>query len=203
MASCDKVKDIQIICDSNNLNLSKEFLAIRYDAIKYVKNTTNPFLLDDLSVVDLATGVYPISTSEYYPVKVEFYLNSVKPNYEVVEGTSTAIKYLHTIGNVVVTDSENALGKLNINGLTNNLWIIVAKVKGVNNANDSFHVYGLGQGMKFLPAPTSDEFGGRVVGMFKSIAGAEENTPNGLNWLDTTIANTETLFKQRLNPVII
>jgi len=201
--ACEKVKDILNLCDASNLNLVSGALAVRVEAVSFTKNTLNPFLLDSLDVIDPATGEYPEPTSVYYPIKIDWYLNTAKPNYEVVEGTSTPDKYAHTVGNIVVTDSESAVGKQNVKGLNSNLWVIVAKLKGVNAQADTFHVYGLQNGLKFLVAPTADEFGGRVVGMFKSVAGAEESTPNGVNWLDTDFGNTNALYNQRLDPVIV
>lgn len=203
MAFCEKVKDILNNCDSANLNLISGVLIVRAEALGFTKNATNPFLLTQVVIKDPTTGAYPLALSPYLPIKAEWYLNSAKVNYEVVEGTSTADKYAQTIGNIVIQDSETAEGKLNLKGLNSNLWVIIAKLKGVKSQEDTFHVYGVQNGLKFLPAPTADEFGGRVVGMFKSIAGAEENTPNGVNLLDTSFANTNTLFNQRFNPVII
>lgn len=203
MAGCADVADILNLCDSTNLNLVSGALLVKIEAVSVTKNATNPFLLDNLDVIDPATGAYPLATSDYYPVKAEWYLNSAKPNYEVVEGTSTPDKFIHTIGNIVITNSESAIGKQNIKGLNANLWVLIAKVKGVTNQIDTFHVFGLTNGLKFLPTATSDEFGGRVVGSFKSLAGGEEPTPNGVNWLETSFENTNTLFNQRLNPVIV
>lgn len=203
MAGCADVADILNLCDSANLNLVSGALLVRLEAVSVTKNATNPFLLDSLDVVDPDTGVYPVTGSDYLPIKAEWYLNSAKPNYEVVEGTSTPDKYIHTIGNIVITNSESAAGKQNVKGLNANLWVIVAKVKGVAAEADTFHVYGLANGLKFLPTATSDEFGNRVVGSFRSLAGGEEPTPNGVNWLDTSYANTNVLFGQRLDPVIV
>ena len=203
MASCDKVADILNNCDTANLNLVSGAVIVRLEALSVVKNATNSFLLDSLDIIDPDTGAYPLEASSYYPIKAEWYLNSVKPNYEVVEGTSTSDRYKQTIGKIVITDSEKAVGKQNIKGLNSNLWVIVAKLTGVENPVDTFHVYGVRNGMKFLAEATSDEFGNRVVGSFMSIAGGEESTPNGVNLLDTSFANTNTLFNQRFDPVIV
>lgn len=203
MAGCAKVADILNLCDSANLNLVSGALVVRFDAVSFTKNATNPYLLDSFDIIDPETGAYPLEASDYFPISAEWYLNSAKPNYEVVEGTSTSDKFIHTIGNIVVTDSESATGKLTVKGLNANLWVIVAKVKGVANQVDTFHVYGLSNGLKFLPVATADEFGNRVVGSFRSLAGGEEPTPNGVNLLDTTYANTLVLFNQRFDPVII
>ena len=203
MANCDKVADILFNCDSANLNMVSGSVLVRLEALSVVKNATNSCLLDSLAIIDPDTGVYPLTTSSYYPIKAEWYLSSVKPNYEVVEGTSTSDRYKQTIGKIVITNSEKAVGKQNIKGLNSNLWVIVSKLTGVDSNDDTFHVYGVRNGMKFLAEATSDEFGNRVVGSFMSIAGGEESTPNGVNLLMTSYANTNILFGQRFDPVII
>lgn len=203
MAFCDEVEDINKSCDAANLNLVSGALAIRLEAFSCTKNVSNPFLLDEILVIDPDTGAYPLPASKYYPVKAEWYLNTAKPTYEVVEGTAKSDTYAHMIGNIVISNSETASGKLNIKGLNSNLWVIVSKLKGVVDEASTFHAYGTGNGLKFLVSPSSDEFGNRVVGMFRSIAGSEESSPNGVNYLDGTFANTNTLFNQRLDPVII
>lgn len=203
MANCDKVYDILKACDSANLNLISGALAVRIEAVSVTRNATNPFLLDLVEIIDPDTGAYPLIASKYYPIKAEWVQNSAKPNYEVVEGTSTNDKYKQTIGKIVISDSESATGKQNVSGLNSNMWVIIGKLKGVSDNDDAFHVYGLQNGMKFLAEATADEFGNRVVGMFTSVAGGEEATPNGFNWLDTDYATTNTLFNQRLDPVIV
>jgi hypothetical protein len=203
MSNCDKVADILKSCDSAILNLASGILLVRIEALNTTFNSTNQFLLDGLTVVDPNTGLYPAADSVYKPIKAEWLLNSVTTNYEVVEGTSRNDSFAQTIGPVVISNSETALGKQTIKGLNANLWVAIAKIKGAAANTDSFHVYGVINGLKFLPQATSPEFGNRVVGTFKSVAGAEESTPNGVNLLMTSFANTNTLFNQRFNPVIV
>lgn len=203
MSNCTKVADILKACDSVNLNLVSGVLVARLEALGVTPNVNNPFLLDEVTIIDPETGAYPLEGSDYYPIKAEWILNSVTPNYEVVEGTSVPDSYKQTIGKIVITDSETALGKQTVKGLNSNLWVVIAKMKGVKSQADTFHVYGVQNGLKFLPEATAPEFGNRVVGSFASLTGAEEATPNGVNWLDTDFATTNTLFNQRLDPVII
>lgn len=203
MSSCAKVTDILKVCDSATLNLISAGLLINLKAFAGVKSLTNDFLLNALTVIDPDTGAYPLEASNYYPVSAEWFYNSNKQNYEVVEGTATADKYKQTVGPIVITNSESATGKQTVKGLNSELWVFVAKLSGVGAPADAFHVYGSRNGLKFLPTATSDEFGGRVVGSFVSIAGGEESTPNGVNLLITDAANTEVLFNQRFDPVIV
>lgn len=203
MSNCTKVADILKACDTVNLNMVSGVLVARLEALGVTPNVNNSFLLDEVSIIDPETGAYPLPTSDYYPIKAEWLLNSVTPNYEVVEGTSTADSYKQTIGKIVISDSETAEGKQTIKGLNSNLWVIIAKMKGVKNQEDTFHVFGVQNGLKFLPEATAPEFGNRVVGTFTSLTGAEESTPSGVNWLDTSFAKTNTLFNQRLDPVIV
>ena len=203
MAFCGTVKDVNKACDSIALNLKAEMYAVRLEALSVTKDVANPYLITDLQVIDPATGVYPLSTSAYYPVKIEWLYNSVLPNYEVVEGTSVSDSYTQTVGPVVISDSETAAGKANVKALNSNMWAIVAPMKGVASPDATFHIFGVTNGLKFLPAATAVEFGNRVTGTFTSIAGGEESTPNGVNWLDTSYANTLAQFNNRLEVVVI
>jgi hypothetical protein len=198
MAFCGKVKDVEKACDSVALNLKAEMYAIRLEALSATKDGANPYLITAVEVIDPATGVYPLAASAYYPVKIEWLYNSVLPNYEVVEGTSVSDSYTQTLGPVVISDSETAVGKANVKALNSNLWAIIAPMKGVVNDAATFHIFGITNGLKFLPAATAVEFGNRVTGTFTSIAGGEEATPNGVNWLDTDYATTLAQFNNRL-----
>lgn len=198
MAFCGKVKDVEKACDSVALNLKAEMYAVRLEALSATKDVANPYLITAVEVIDPATGVYPLAASAYYPVKIEWLYNSVLPNYEVVEGTSVSDSYTQTLGPVVISDSETAVGKANVKALNSNLWAIVAPMKGVVNDAATFHIFGITNGLKFLPAATAVEFGNRVTGTFTSIAGGEEATPNGVNWLDTDYATTLAQFNNRL-----
>lgn len=202
-AFCGKEKDIDASCDSATLNIKANFLAVRHEALQSTPNAANPLLLDEILIIDPATGAYPLPASEYYPIKVGFLYNSVTTNYEVVEGTSTPDRFKQIIGKVIVTDSESAEGKANIKALNTKLYALVVPMKGVADPDNTFHVFGYQNGLKFLPEATAAEFGNRVVGSFSSLTDAEEGTPNGVNLLDTSYANTLALYNQRFDPVIV
>lgn len=203
MAYCGKVKDVEKACDAIPLNLKASMYAVRLEALSVTKSPTNPFLLTKIEVIDPATGAYPLAASEFYPVKIEWLYNSVLQNTEPLEGTSLADSFVQTIGPVIITDSESAEGKANAKALNTNMYAIVAPVKGVADADDTFHVYGVQNGLKFTIQASAVEFGNRTVGNFRSIAGGEEATPNGVNWLDTTYAKTLAQFNNRLEEVVI
>ena len=205
MAFCGKQKDIDKACDSTPLNLKASLVAVRLEALSVTRDPANPYLITALSVVDPDTGAYPIEASAYYPVNMEWLYNSVLQNYEVTEGTSVSDSYIQTVGPVVISDSETAVGKANVKALNSNLWALVGPVKGAVADASAFHIYGVTNGLKFLPVPTAIEFGNRVAGNFTSIAGGEEATPNGVNWLNTIGAYPSTLaqFNNRLEVVVI
>lgn len=203
MAYCGKVKDVEKACDAIPLNLKASMYAVRLEALSVTKSPTNPFLLTALEVIDPATGAYPLAASEFYPVKIEWLYNSVLQNTEPLEGTSLADSFVQTIGPVIITDSESAEGKANAKALNTNMYAIVAPVKGVADVADTFHVYGVQNGLKFTIQASAVEFGNRTVGNFRSIAGGEEATPNGVNWLDTNYAKTLAQFNNRLEEVVI
>lgn len=203
MAYCGKVKDVEKACDAIPLNLKASMYAVRLEALSVTKSPTNPFLLTKIEVIDPATGAYPLAASEFYPVKIEWLYNSVLQNTEPLEGTSLADSFVQTIGPVIITDSESAEGKANAKALNTNMYAIVAPVKGVADADDTFHVYGVQNGLKFTIQASAVEFGNRTVGNFRSIAGGEEATPNGVNWLDTNYDKTLAQFNNRLEEVVI
>lgn len=203
MAFCGKQKDIDKACDSTPLNLKASLVAVRLEALSVTRDVTNPYLITAISVVDPDTGVYPLLASAYYPVNMEWLYNSVLQNYEVTEGTSVSDSYIQTVGPVVISDSETAVGKANVKALNSNLWALVGPVKGAVADASAFHIYGVTNGLKFLPIPTAVEFGNRVAGNFRSIAGGEEATPNGVNWLTTDYATTLAQFNNRLEVVVI
>lgn len=202
MAFCGTVKDIEKACDSVTLNLSAQMYAVRLEALSATKDAANPYLITAADVIDPVTGVYPVEASAYYPVKIEWLYNSVLPNYEVVEGTSVSDSYIQTLGPIVISDSETAAGKALVKAANSHLWAIVAPMKGVVNNDATFHIYGIANGLKFLPAATAVEFGNRVTGSFRSLAGGEEATPNGVNWLEGTYAATLAKFNNRLEVVV-
>lgn len=203
MAFCGKPGDIAKACDSVAINLATTMFAVRLEAFSATPNAVNPYLIDSIEVIDPATGAYPLLASAYYPVKIDWLYNSVLQNYEVVEGTSISDSYKQTIGPVVISDSETAAGKANVKALNSEMWVIVAPVKGTVSNDSKFHIYGIKNGLKFLPMPTEAAYGNRVVGNFASITGGEEGTPNGVNWLDTDPATTLAMFNNRLEVVVI
>lgn len=197
------IPDILKSCDSATLNMVSSLLLVRSEALQITKDPANPFLITAISVVDPATAAYPIATSDYRPIKAEWFNNSVTQNYEVVEGDAIPDSFTQTIGKIVLFDSESAIGKQKVKALNCNLWKVVAKLSGVGNQNDTFHVFGVNSGLKFVVEATAPEFGNRVSGMFKTATGGQEPTPNGSNLLVGTFAATNTLFNQRLSPVVI
>lgn len=203
MAYCGKSKDVLKACDAVPLNLSASMYAVRLEALSVTKNALNPFLLDAIAVVDPNTAAYPLETSAYYPVAIEWLYNSVLQNSEPLEGTSLPDSYVQTIGPVVITDSETAAGKANVKALNSNMYAIVAPLKGVADEASTFHVFGVTNGLKFVVQASAPEFGNRTVGNFRSIAGGEETTPNGVNWLGTDPAATLAQFNNRLEAVVI
>lgn len=203
MAFCGTATDVDKACDSVPLNLKAAMYAVRLEALSATPDAANPYLIDAIAVIDPATGAYPLAASPYYPVKLDWLYNSVLQNYEVVEGTSVSDSYTQTIGPLVISNSETAAGKANVKALNSNLWALVGPVKGAVNDASKFHIYGIVNGLKFLPIPTTPELGNRVAGNFTSLAGAGEATPNGVNWLDTDYATTLAQFNNRLEVVVI
>jgi len=203
MAFCGKQKDVLKGCDASPLNLKASLIAVRLEALSVTKDLENPYLVEEVAVIDPVTGAYPLETSEYYPIKLEWLYNSVLQNYEVTEGTSVSDAYIQTVGPLVIADSETAEGKANVKALNSSMWALVGPVKGAVADASSFHIYGVANGLKFLPVPTAIEFGNRVAGNFRSIAGGEEATPNGVNWLDTDYATTLAQFNNRLEVIVI
>ena len=199
MSACGKLKD-NAACMTTAINLGGGLLAIVRDAVDFVYDINNPTIITGLTVKDKkGTGVYPISSNENYPVKMEWLHNSVNPNYEVVEGTNS-VTYTQSIGTVVITDSETKEGKANILALTGKLFVVVSKMRGAN-ADSAFHVFGMANGLKFMVEPATPESGNRVIGKFTSLEGAGEITPNGVNLLIVNAATTESLFNNRFEVV--
>jgi len=201
MAFCGKTEDVTKACDAVPLNLNSLMYAVRIEALSATPDVTNPYLITDIEVIDPATGVYPLAASAYYPVKLEWMYNSMLPNYEVIEGTSVADSYKQSLGPLVIPNSETATGKANVKALNSGLWALVGPLKGAVTPEARFHIYGISNGLKFLPIPTTPEFGNRVAGNFASITGGEEATPNGVNWLNGTYAATLAQFNDRLDVV--
>jgi len=202
MAECYKPADIVKICDSADLQASSGGLLIDIKAFKSTKHSTKKFTLSEISVVDPTTGAYPLVTSEYYPIKIDWDKNAVKTNYEVVSSEVRADKYTQLVSGVIISDSESNEGKENAMALSTRKFVFVVKISGVNDAEDAYHVFGAKNGLQYVIEPTSDEVGGRITGSLRSLAGGAEPNPNGYNFiLAGGLIATDVLFNNRLNTV--
>ena len=157
-----------------------------------------------------ATGAMTTTTqgfsvlSEYYPVKVEWEKNAVKPNYEVIASEVKRDTYAHIASGIIINDSESNAGKETAMALSTRKWVFVYKASGVANDADAYHVLGSKNGLQFVVEPTSDDLGGRVSGSLRSLTGGGESNPNGMNFLLAGgVAATDTLFKNRFNTVAV
>jgi hypothetical protein len=204
MANCYKPADIAKSCDSADLQALSGGLLIDLAAFVPTKHATLKFTLADIDIVDPDTGVYPLAGSDYFPVKVEWEKNAVKPNYEVISSEVKKDTYAQIVSGVIINDSESNSGKENVMALSTRKWVFVYKASGVSDADDAFHVLGYKNGLQFVVEPTSDDLGGRVSGSLRSLTGGGEANPNGMNFiLATGLAATETLFNNRFNTVLI
>jgi hypothetical protein len=204
MAKCNKSKDISVACALADLNMITGMLAIPFEA--FGKLSTDPlkkFLIDVIYVVDPTTQLFPVTGTDYYPIKIDWAKNAVNQNYEVVSKTNLADGYTQTVGKVIVMDSENYAAKESIANLTQSLWVIVAKLKGVSIAEDTFHVFGADNGLAFVLEPTSVDFANRVVGTFTSVEGASESNATGYNYLEVDLDHTNAKFNGRFDPSIV
>src|SRR3990172_1850289 len=130
MALCYKPDDIAKSCDSSDLAALSGGLAINIKAFKPTKSVTLKFTLEDIDIVDPDTGVYPLITSDYYPVKVEWNKNAVQPNYEVVSSDVKRDTYTHIVPSVIINNSESDKGKETIVALTDEKYVFVYKASG-------------------------------------------------------------------------
>ena len=204
MALCYKPDDIAKSCDSSDLAALSGGLAINIKAFKPKKSATKKFTLEDIDIVDPDTGAYPLITSDYYPIKVEWNKNAVQPNYEVVSSDVKRDAYIHIVPSVIITNSESDKGKETIVALTDEKYVFVYKASGTADADDAYQVLGAKNGMQFVVEPTSAELGGRVTGSFRSLPGGAEGNPNGLNFLMAGgLAATDTKFNNRFSTVVI
>ena len=204
MALCYKPDDIAKSCDSSDLAALSGGLAINIKAFKPTKSTTLKFTLEDIDIIDPDTGAYPLITSDYYPIKVEWEKNAVKANYEVVSSEVKKDGYTHTVSGVIINNSESDKGKETTMALATEKYVFVYKASGVADADDAYQVLGAKNGMQFVVEPTSDELGGRVSGSFRSLTGGTEGNPNGLNFLmPAGIEATDTKFNNRFAAVVI
>ena len=205
MAKCYKPGDVAIGCDSADLQAKSGALLIDLDAFRGTKSLTKKFTFENIVVVDPATGAYPLTTSEYYPIKIDWAKNAVKPNYEVVSSDVKQDTYTQLASGLIINNSESDAGKETTMALATRKWVLVYNATGVADPVDGYHVLGSKNGMQFVVEPTSDEVGGRVTGSIRSLAGGGETNPNGYNFLLATggIAATDTLFNNRFSTVII
>ena len=204
MALCYKPDDIAKSCDSSDLTALSGGLAINIKAFKPTKSATLKFTLADIDIIDPDTGAYPLITSDYYPIRVEWNKNAVQPNYEVVSSDVKRDTYTHIVPSVIINNSESDKGKETIVALTDEKYVFVYKASGTADADDAYQVLGAKNGMQFVVEPTSAELGGRVTGSFRSLTGGAEGNPNGLNFLMAGgLAATDTKFNNRFATVVI
>lgn len=204
MANCYKPADVALGCDSADLQALSGALLVDLAAFKGVKSTTKKFTLEEIDVIDPDTGAYPLTTSDYYPVKIEWAKNAVKPNYEVVSSEVKADTYTQLASGLIINNSESDAGKETAMALATRKWVLVYKATGVADADDAYQVLGSKNGLQFVVEPTSDDVGGRVTGSIRSLTGGGESNPNGLNFLMVGgIAATDTYFNNRLKTVVV
>ena len=204
MAKCYKPADISKGCDSADLQALSGGLLVDLAAFLPTKHATKKFTLSNIGVIDPDTGAYPLVGSDYYPLKVEWEKNAVKPNYEVISSEVKKDTYAQIATGIIINDSESDAGKETAMALSTRKWVFIYKASGVADAEDAYHVLGYKNGLQFVVEPTSDDLGGRVSGSLRSLTGGGEANPNGMNFLlDGGIAATETLFNNRLNTVVI
>lgn len=204
MANCYKPADVALGCDSADLQALSGALLIDLKAFKGTKSATLKFTLENIEVVDPATGLYPVALSEYLPVQIEWAKNAVKPNYEVVSSEVKNDTYTQIASGLIIANSESDKGKETTMALATRKWVLVYKASGVADEDDAYQVLGAKNGLQFVVEPTSDDVGGRVTGSLRSLTGGGEANPNGYNFLLTTgIEDTETLFNDRFNVIVI
>ena len=204
MALCYKPNDVAKSCDSSDLAALSGGLAINIKAFKPTKSATLKFTLEDIEIIDPDTGAYPLATSSYYPIQIEWDKNAVKANYEVVSSDVKKDSYTHVVSGIIINNSETNEGKETIMGLATEKYVFVHQLSGASSDDDSFQVLGVKNGMQFVVEPTSDELGGRVSGSFRSLTGGSEVNPNGYNFLlSTGIEATKVLFNHRFDTASI
>jgi hypothetical protein len=204
MANCYKPADVTLGCDSADLQALSGALLIDLSAFRGTKSDTEKFTLENIEVIDPDTGAYPLPASDYYPVKIEWAKNAVKPNYEVVSSEVKADTYTQIATGLIINDSESNAGKETTMALATRKWVLVYKATGVADPDDTFQVLGAKNGLQYVVEPTSDDVGGRVTGSLRSLTGGGEANPNGYNFLLTTgIEDTHTLFNNRFQTVVI
>lgn len=197
---CYKPNDVDTSCDSADLNALSGGLLINLRAFKATKSATKKFTLEDIEVIDPDTGLYPVVGSDYYPIKVEWEKNAVKPNYEVVSSEVKRDTYTQVATGIIINNSESDKGKETVMALATEKYVFVYAATGVADDVDKFQVLGSKNGLQFVVEATSDEVGGRVTGSLRSLNGGAEGNPNGYNFLLAGgLPATETLFNNRFN----
>lgn len=203
-ANCYKPGDVDTACDSADLQALSGGLLIRIEAFKGTKSATKKFTFEDIDVVDPDTGDYPLAASAYFPLRISWEKNAVKPNYEVNSSEVKKDTYTQIASGIIINNSESDAGKETTMALATAKYVFVYKASGVADPDDAFQVLGSQNGLQFVAEATSDDLGGRVSGSLRSLAGGGENNPNGKNFLMTTgLAATETKFLNRFNTVVI
>jgi len=201
---CYKPNDVDTACDSADLQALSGGLLIPIEAFKGTKSATKKFTFEDIDVVDPDTGEYPEPTSSYYPIRISWEKNAVKPNYEVNSSEVKKDTYTQIASGIIINNSESDEGKETTMALATTKYVFVYKASGVAEAVDAFQVLGSQNGLQFVVEPTSDDLGGRVSGSLRSLAGGGESNPNGKNFLMAGgIAATETKFLNRFATVVI
>jgi hypothetical protein len=204
MANCYKPADISKGCDAADLQALSGGLLVDLAAFLPTKHVTKKFTLANIGVIDPDTGVYPVVGSDYYPLKVEWEKNAVKPNYEVISSEVKKDTYAQIATGIIINDSESDAGKETAMALSTRKWVFIYKATGVADADDAYHVLGYKNGLQFVVEPTSDDLGGRVSGSLRSLTGGGEANPNGVNFLLAGgLAATDTLFNNRFEVVVI
>jgi len=204
MANCYKPADIAKGCDSADLQALSGGLLVDLAAFLPTKHVTKKFTLANIGVIDPDTGAYPVVGSDYYPLKVEWEKNAVKPNYEVISSEVKKDTYAQIATGIIINDSESDAGKETAMALSTRKWVFIYKATGVADADDAYHVLGYKNGLQFVVEPTSDDLGGRVSGSLRSLTGGGEANPNGVNFLLAGgLAATDTLFNNRFEVVVI
>lgn len=198
MANCYKPADNDTACDSADLQALSGALLIDLAAFKGTKHVSKKFTLANIEVIDPDTGEYPEPTSDYYPVKMSWAKNAVKPNYEVNSSEVKNDTYTQLASGLIINNSESDEGKESTMALATRKWVLVYKATGVADLNDGYHVLGSKNGLQYVVEPTSDDVGGRVTGSLRSLTGGGEPNPNGLNFiLSGGLAATDVLFNNR------
>lgn len=204
MTNCYKPADITKGCDAADLQALSGGLLVDLAAFLPTKHVTKKFTLANIGVIDPDTGDYPIVGSDYYPLKVEWEKNAVKPNYEVISSEVKKDTYAQIATGIIINDSESDAGKETAMALSTRKWVFIYKATGVADADDAYHVLGYKNGLQFVVEPTSDDLGGRVSGSLRSLTGGGEANPNGVNFiLAGGLAATDTLFNNRFEVVVI